>query len=310
MANPPPNHPSKPSLPWRVGSLTVMSITSLISRSVLFGSCKTEVYGLEAFLRILDERKSTERRERGLLTVSNHISVYSGDSATPADAHLLCPDLVDPFSGPHLTYTTNGTDSFPAPSAYLSRRHSWIHIFPEGKVHQHPDKAMRYFKWGVARLILEADPIPRVVPMWIEGVNEVMDEARSAPRWVPRLGKRIRVVFGQEIDCNEVFGDLRRRWKELRSQEGVGNDSSQAEDGRETATVMEVGILSHRLKYGDEAVELRIECTKRIREQVLRVRRSMGWPDDDPKSGLADTWRLEGSKQEGLMKDGSRVRDV
>ena len=84
----------------------------------------------------------------------------------------------DPFTSSELTYSTNGLDSFPAPSAYPSRRHSWIHIFPEGMIHQHPQKAMRYFKWGLARMILEAEPCPDVLPMWHEGAEEVMNEKR------------------------------------------------------------------------------------------------------------------------------------
>lgn len=87
----------------------------------------------------------------------------------------------DPFSASELTYTTNGLDSFPAPSFYPSRRHSWIHVFPEGKIHQHPDKIMRYFKWGVARMILESEPCPDVMCMWIDGPQFVMANERTFP---------------------------------------------------------------------------------------------------------------------------------
>ena len=35
-----------------------------------------EVIGLERFLEKLDRRSNIEGRERGLITVSNHVSVY------------------------------------------------------------------------------------------------------------------------------------------------------------------------------------------------------------------------------------------
>jgi monolysocardiolipin acyltransferase len=49
-----------------------------------------------------------------------------------------------------------------------------------------------------------------------------------------------------------------------------------------------------------------------VREEVLKVRRSTGLPDEDPKGSLVETWREEGSmdKPEGKMRDGSVVEDM
>lgn len=129
-----------------------------------------------------------------------------------------------------------------------------------------------------------------------------MHEARTAPRWVPRAGKTVKIVFGKEIDGERVFGDLRSRWRMLRrkDEEAMGDRGSS----------LELGVLTEQLKYGREAVELRIECAKRMREEILSLRRKMGLPDEDPKTGLAETWLEEGKKREGLMGDGSLVRDV
>ncbi|KAH0544908.1 hypothetical protein FGG08_000988 [Glutinoglossum americanum] len=169
----------------------------------------------------------------------------------------------------------------------------------EGKVHQHPARSMRYFKWGVARLILEAEPCPRVVPIWIEGLDDVLHESRSEPRFVPRIGKDIKVVFGEEVDAERVFGDLRTRWRDIVRRE------KEAEGGP-----LDIGVLTDGLKGTEEVAELRIECTRRVREEVLRVRKGLGWPDDDPKNGVAETWRVEGAKREGRMKDGSWEKDT
>lgn len=162
---------------------------------------------------------------------------------------------------------------------------------------------MRYFKWGVARLILEPEECPDIIPMWIEGNDEVYDEARQWPRFLPRPGKRLGVWFGENVagDRESVFTELRRKWKRL-----VDEDK-----GQRNATILgEVGVLSENLKYGKEAIELRIECTKRVRDEVLKVRRMRGLPDEDPKNGLMETWMEEGEKSEGRMKDGSLVKDM
>lgn len=226
---------------------------------------------------------------------------------TPASlpsARFSSPDLSDPFTGPHLTYTTNGEDTFPSPSSYASRRHAWVHIFPEGKVHQKTDKTMRYFKWGISRLLLESEPCPDLVPIWIEGFDSVMHESRKFPRFVPRSGKDISVTFGDKVDTEAVFGDLRDRWatlkKRVREQQGSGKAD-------------ELGIITdEELMHGAEAVALRKECTMRVRQEVLKVRRSRGLPDEDPKVGLVETWAQEGStgKKEGKMEDGSWIKDT
>jgi monolysocardiolipin acyltransferase len=35
-----------------------------------------------------------------------------------------------------------------------------------------------------------------------------------------------------------------------------------------------------------------------------------GWPDEDPKAGLIDTYREEGGKKEGKMDDESWTKDT
>jgi monolysocardiolipin acyltransferase len=230
----------------------------------------------------------------------------------------------DPFSAVELTYSTTGTDSFPAPAAYPSRRFSWVHIFPEGMIHQHPDKVMRYFKWGVARLILEAEPCPDVLPMWIDGPQHVMDNDRPWPRPMPRAGKDISVVFGDLVDTDKVFGPFRERWRELKERVRrkrvkaiEGSPASVQHDEKHEAQWKDapIGELhDDELKYSAEAEQLRIDVTLAVRNEVLKVRRSMGLPDEDPKRGLAETFRAEGGKEpvKGKPvrgKDGSVVMD-
>lgn len=228
----------------------------------------------------------------------------------PVDHHRAIPErqrwswhnvCVDPFSELSVAYTTDGKDSHLAPTAYSCNSNSWVHIFPEGKIHQSPRKTMRYFKWGIARLILEPKECPDVVPMWIEGFDNVMHESREFPRFLPRPGKDVSVTFGSKVDSDAVFGEMRSRWQKLKAK--VEKTYPDSRD-------LPLGVLSDELLNDKEAVELRKEVTLKIRNLVLDVRRSRGLPDEDPKEGLVDTWLEEGAKREGHMKDDSWVRDI
>lgn len=272
-----------------------------------------------------------------------------------ATVRSLLADLRDPFSDGSLTYSTTGEDVFTAPSAFLSNRHAWVHVFPEGSVHQHPERQMRYFRWGVSRLVLEAEPMPDLVPMFIDGTSDVMHESRGAPRFVPRAGKDIRVVFGEPVDMEATFGDLRARWKALvrraadareaeiraadealarvrRDAEAAVSEKTAAADrlagrhgivstsGKQAAAagtaaprgkgrpdVLRIGELTEELKYDKEAEAIRVELARRIREEVLKLRRSLGYPDEDPDKqlGLAKTWAKAPKDTKNSPIDGS-----
>lgn len=45
-------------------------------RTFLIGFNRLEVHGWDGFKKLLDEREDIGARERGLITVSNHTSVY------------------------------------------------------------------------------------------------------------------------------------------------------------------------------------------------------------------------------------------
>jgi monolysocardiolipin acyltransferase len=259
-------------------------------------------------------------------TMTQVIRLLSDPHATPASSiqpathpGTLTPSSLppsDPFSASELTYTTNGQDSFPAPSFYPSRRHSWIHVFPEGKIHQHPDKIMRYFKWGVARMILESEPCPDVMCMWIDGPQFVMANERTFPRPFPRPGHDVSITFGEKMDVERVFGPFRERWRDLKAKAQRKRELNGEAD--ETGALPadwngQLGeVHDQELRDGAEAEQLRKDVTLAVREEVLKVRRSTGLPDEDPKGSLVETWREEGSmdKPEGKMRDGSVVEDM
>jgi monolysocardiolipin acyltransferase len=142
---------------------------------------------------------------------------------------------------------------------------------------------MRYFKWGIARLILESEPCPDVVPIFIEGTMNVMPEDRTAPRWMPKLGKTVEITFGERIR-GEVLAGFRERWRQIR--EKTGDD--------ETA-----------LMTAQEAIGLRIEIAGYIRSEIEKLRQERGYPKDDPKSGSFETWIEEGDSTSGRKMDNS-----
>lgn len=262
--------------------------------------------------------------------------------AKEVTVQTLLADLRDPFTEGSMVYSTTGEDIHTAPSAYLSNRHAWIHVFPEGLVHQHAQRQMRYFKWGVARMILEAEPMPDVVPMFIDGTIDVMNENREWPRVVPRAGKNIKVVFGDKLDMESTFGDLRQQWKRLvrkavekraaeiavvekqiadatavsakiaakdrqAGRHGIVSAKPAVQVKLKKPDVLRIGDLPEELKYSKEAEQIRIEVARRVRDEVLKVRKSLGYPDEDPawKFGVAETWAREPKHTKQSPVDGS-----
>ncbi|KAH9898836.1 hypothetical protein F4778DRAFT_741244 [Xylariomycetidae sp. FL2044] len=354
---------------WRLASSLVMGLTGAASSAFLYGLNTVQVHGLDRFLHLLDQRKDVEKRQRGLITVSNHISIlddplmwgvlplryafHPSNLRWGLGAHDICfknnllgsfffygqvlpahrlqhsphgglfqptmtqairllssqpfispqpatkapqsphdYDISDPFTGDALAYTTTGSDQWPAPSAYAQNKYSWVHVFPEACVHQHPNMYLRYFKWGISRLILESEPMPDVLPIFIDGTQRVMPEDRKWPRFVPRFGTTIRVAFGELLDVEKTFGDLRARWQELVRKEMLS---------KKHGKTLALGELTDDLKYGQEAVHLRVEVARRVRGEVMKVRRSLGYPDEEVE-GLrledAETWAREPAKDE------------
>ena len=221
-------------------------------------------------------------------------------------------DCVDPFSDiprapPAYPSYQNDVRHYFAPSRYASNSYSWIHVFPEGMIHQSPDRTMRYFKWGFTRLILEPPECPDFVPMFIEGTDQVMHESRTWPRFIPRGGKHVTVTFGDAVDTEAVFGDLRRRWRELQCELNLKLGGEDPEKVTEEGKIMTLGIIPNFIGEDPKVQELRMECARRVREEVLKVRRQRGYPDEDPKASYAETWAREGPKRVGEMEDGTWV---
>lgn len=210
-------------------------------------------------------------------TMTQAIKLLSSPAASPAPAHL--------------SFSTDGSDRFPAPAAYPSNCNAWLHVFPEACCHQSPDSALRYFKWGVSRLILESEPAPEFIPMFIHGTQAIMPEDRGFPRWLPRVGNRVSVVIGEPTDVGRLFGQQRAAWRQLVERER-GNPEA--------------------LQYGPEAVQLRVHVAKSVRDEIQKLRESAGFPrEEDETAALAKTWSKEPNKRRFQSPvDGSLVNRV
>ncbi|KAK8066078.1 hypothetical protein PG997_012825 [Apiospora hydei] len=284
-----------------------------------------------------------------LLSAQPFGSLEPGSLDAASSKALGATDIHDPFtSGDGLTYSTDGNDSFVAPSIYAQNRLAWVHIFPEGCIHQHPSMTMRYFKWGVARLILESEPMPDMLPMFIDGTQNIMSEERTFPHMEAKFGDlrrkwqelvrkdRLRALGKAENDAaaktrssNSSWASLSSLWSSKSSSKSTpetttpSSSSSSDSDSqlqlqqqsttlqsqKRTSGQLAMGELSEELKYGAEAQALRIEVARRVRDEIEKLRVSLGYPEDDPKLALAETWAKEpaGARRFKSEVDGSLV---
>ncbi|KAK1659369.1 acyltransferase [Colletotrichum godetiae] len=329
--------PSEPSLPWRMASSAIMGLTGAISRAFLYSFHDVQTENQARFLEVLDKRRA-ETPERGLITVSNHISVlddpliwgvlplkynmYCLSARWGLGAHDICfknrafktfftlgqvlPTyrlLHSPYGGlfqPTMTqairlvsgpgalfpfkaaFEAGNNETFSAPTFYRSKHGAWVHVFPEGCTHQNPERTLRYFKWGVSRLILESDPAPQLVPMFIDGFSDIMPEDRKWLRFLPRIGAKIRVFYGEALEVGEAFKEQRQKWKRIVQKEVEARGKP-----------LSVGEVPESLKNHPEAIQLRIEVAKTVRDMVQELRISAGYPRDNPAYALAETWERE-----------------
>lgn len=165
---------------------------------------------------------------------------------------------------------------------FIRHKTSWFHVFPEGFVLQlQPPHAnsMRYFKWGVSRLILECTRTPVVVPIFAHGFEKVAPEDAAGTgigRYIPKnIGADINITIGDEIDEIKIEA-YRQKWRALCEKH---IDPENPHD------------LSQELKTGREAQELRASLAAELRESVLEIRTRLGeFPPEDPRFKSQQFW--------------------
>ncbi|BFZ56509.1 Lyso-phosphatidylcholine acyltransferase [Savitreella phatthalungensis] len=176
----------------------------------------------------------------------------------------------------------------------LAYRQAWLHVFPEGRIRQSKDLSMRYFKWGVARIILESSAIseqpPLVVPMFIEGLQDVMSDRRTFPTFLPRLWKQVHCTYGPPI-ADELILPFIERWQALVQRSNLPDNAQQGFHKRHDAMI--------DLADTEEARNIRIELTEVLRTAVADLRLSRGYPAEHPDAHRAEFY----NSAEGSMYD-------
>lgn len=199
---------------------TIRAVAAFSRALLRYGCRNVTVRGLDRFLTHLH---SSERQasNRGLLTYCNHISVLD----EPTIWGTLPPST---FRNPRTVRWTLGASDIMFTNPLLSRffrngqcietlrgggihqkaidesisklsSGDWVHLFPEGYVNVSTSTRLRRFKWGISRMLLEAEKMPVVVPIWITGFDKMMPEPREKPKWLPRFGNDVTINFGEPI---------------------------------------------------------------------------------------------------------------
>lgn len=160
---------------------------------------------------------------------------------------------------------------------------SWIHVFPEAFVLQlQPpfNNSMRYFKWGITRIILESTRQPIIVPMFGHGFEKIMpeavaDEKSLLDRLLPsNRGSDVHVYIGEPID-EKIIQKYREEWIQLVNWYG---DKS--------------GDLTDELKFGKKAEDLRSRLASELRKHVAHIRDTeAGFPPEDPRFKDHKWWK-------------------
>lgn len=178
--------------------------------------------------------------------------------------------------------TPETTSILMSKSPFIRSKTSWFHVFPEGFVLQlkEPNQnSMRYFKWGVSRLILESTRTPVVLPIFGYGFEKIAPEDKDSGslRWLPQnMGADIQITFGDPIP-DEKLEQYREEWRKLcKKYPNTENPND----------------LAQELRDGKEVQLLRADLAGLLRLHVLQIRGSLGrFPPEDAKFASPAFWK-------------------
>ncbi|VDK60894.1 unnamed protein product [Cylicostephanus goldi] len=99
----------------------------------------------------------------------------------------------------------------------------WVHMFPEGRVTPNPIR----IKWGVGRLVMDAENPPVILPIWCTNMGEVWTDQ---PPYHPRFGHNVDIHVGDLLDTRSILEELssKKDWSELKKRKFI-TDAIQTE---------------------------------------------------------------------------------
>ncbi|KAJ2081308.1 Lyso-phosphatidylcholine acyltransferase [Coemansia sp. RSA 988] len=211
---------------WRPLSAMILGTTSATMSMVLhLGFRRVLIEDLHKLTDILESK-----RNRAVVTVANHESTMDDPiiwGAMPARMRWQ-PDFMRwTLGAKELLFKNPAFNAFFALGQTIPtvrgdgiyqlaveiglhklNQNKWVHVFPESKVNQ--DAQLLRFKWGVSRMVMEAERTPIVIPMFFSGMREVMPLRRRLP--LPRLNPFERTFYiraGDPIDFTEQVDQWR-----------------------------------------------------------------------------------------------------
>ncbi len=205
-----------------------ISLASLAGRALVNSRHDFEVAGADR-LMALHPARGGAGKERGLLTVMNHISILDEPCLLPC-AFFSHWELVDEPEVMPWSPTSASLSFRSALRAWFCRnvqavplqkgggvhqpelrvitdllgRGKWVNFFPEGRVRQ--DSTLGPIKSGVGRLIYDPEVTPVVLPIAHTGLNLVKPVGRVPALWER---KTVRAEVGTALDLADMVREMK-----------------------------------------------------------------------------------------------------
>jgi len=165
--------------------------------------------------------EASTQRSRGLLSFSNHVSLFDDPllisnlgKTSYSEVRWIPADHIN-FFGSYLKgllFSSGKCDPIirgggldqPGFSFLLDRLKNgeWVHIFPEGGRTRETGARLRTpFKQGIGRLLVEARPL--ALPFYHLGMESILPIGAA----IPRVGKRVHVLFGKPTTVDSAWID-------------------------------------------------------------------------------------------------------
>ncbi|WAR57859.1 hypothetical protein PtB15_5B89 [Puccinia triticina] len=281
-------------------SFYIASVMSVFKPLINYGMKETRIDGLPILLDILERGRD---RNRGLITISNHISTLDDPMVwgimpfstyfdtskvrwTLGAADILFTNRIS-WNG-QVIKTVRGDGIYqPAMDLAIEKldNSQWVHIFPEGKVNQSRlnkssiNPELLRFKWGVSRLVLESKHEPIILPMWLKGFDHVMPEGRPSPyNMMPRLNQSLSIKISHPINDQRSFSEDAKGGdndKHDMSNRLKIQDFRQRYQALLSRTNSQDTIPRHQdydaLKDHQEAKQIRIDLASFLHSQLLAI---------------------------------------
>lgn len=274
------------------GLLTVMNHVSVVDEPLVWGFLPTSMYMYKDGLRWTLGADNICFKNKFL---SKYFSLGQvlGTKRFGAGPFQTSVDCAVELLSPNCPYSVDALNS-----TGFDPKAKWVHIFPESYVHQPlppHQNSLRYFHWGVSRMVLEATKPPIVVPIFGHGLEKAWPEDRpKSSSFFKGMGTKIQFNVGQPLD-ERAIADFRKKWLKIIDEDPMANMNSD---------------LTENLRTGPEATKLRSEVASFLRDGVLQSRECMGFYPEEESFGDPAFWRIPEKKSgvKVIMQDDVRKK--